>query len=108
MSNGRTHNHASAKSDLVDGRNIKRVHHWSPKASLKGTGFKQPSSPHKHWHIDIAYLNISGTIYYLCMVLDGYSRFIVHWEIRESMTEMEIEIILERARERFPNATPRI
>jgi len=61
-----------------------------------------------HWHIDISYINISGTFYYLCAVLDGYSRYIVHWEIRESMKESEIEIILERAKEKHPEARPRI
>jgi len=81
---------------------------WERKQSKKGTGFNQPSAPHKHWHIDISYLNICGTFYYFCGVLDGYSRYIVHWEIRESMTEADIEIILERAREKFPDATPRI
>ncbi|OSM05297.1 putative transposase [Magnetofaba australis IT-1] len=49
---------------------------WSPSPSQKGTGFKQPSEPHKHWHVDISYLNIQGTFYYLCSVLDGCSRFI--------------------------------
>jgi putative transposase len=51
---------------------------------------------------------LAGTFYYLCSVLDGYSRYLVHWEIRESMTEAEVEIILQRAREKFPQATPRI
>lgn len=81
---------------------------WNGKRSLKGTGFHQPTCVHEHWHIDIAYLNVGGTFYYLCIVLDGFSRMIVHWEIRESMTEQEIECILERAREKFPNARPRI
>ena len=45
--------------------------------SKKGTGFNQPSGPHKHWHVDISYINIAGTFYYLCSVLDGYSRYIV-------------------------------
>ena len=58
--------------------------------------------------IYIAYLNIAGTFYYLCTVLDGYSRFIVHWEIREAMTEQDVEILLQRAREKFPDARPRI
>jgi putative transposase len=40
--------------------------------------------------------------------LDGYSRFIVHWEIRESMTEQDVETIIQRAREKFPGETPRI
>jgi len=76
--------------------------------SRKGTGFVPPSHPHAHWHIDVSYINIAGTFYYLCGVLDGYSRFIVHWEIREHMQEQDIEIILQRARERVPGARPRI
>ena len=81
---------------------------WNRKNSQKGTGFHQPEKPHEHWHIDVSYLNISGTFYYLCSVLDGYSRSIVHGEIRESMKEGEVEIILQRAREKYPDATPRI
>ena len=81
---------------------------WKGKASKKGTGFEQPLQAHGHWHIDISYINISGTFYYLCSVLDGYSRFLVHWDLRESMTETDIEIILERAKERYPEARPRI
>lgn len=76
--------------------------------SAKGQGFTQPSQPHAHWHIDVSYLNICGTFYYLCTVLDGYSRYIVHWEIRETMTEADVETILQRAHEAFPDATPRI
>lgn len=78
------------------------------KPSKKGTGFVQPIGPHDHWHIDVSYINIAGTFYYLCSVLDGFSRYIVHWEIRESMKEAEIELIVQRAREKFPWASPRI
>jgi len=81
---------------------------WNHKPSLKGTGFVQPLRPHEHWHIDVSYINIGGTFYYLCSVLDGCSRFIVHWEIRESMKEDEVEVILQRAREKYPQAHPRI
>jgi putative transposase len=76
--------------------------------SKKGTGFVQPLQPHEHWHVDIAYLNISGTFYHLCSILDGYSRSIIHWEIRETMTEAEVETIVQRAREKFPGEKPRI
>jgi len=71
-------------------------------------GCSKPLQANGHWHIDISYINISATFYYLCSVLDGYSRFIVHWDLRESMTETEIEIILERAKEQYPEAKPRI
>jgi len=81
---------------------------WNAKPSAKGTGFVQPLGPHEHWHIDVAYLNICGTFYYLCSILDGFSRYVVHWEIRESMTELDVEIILQRARELFPEAYCRI
>lgn len=76
--------------------------------SGKGKGFAQPSAPHAHWHIDITYINLAGTFYYLCAVLDGYSRYIVHWEIREQMQEADIEIILQRAREHVGEVSPRI
>lgn len=76
--------------------------------SRKGTGFDQPLRPHEHWHVDVSYINVVGTFFYLCSLLDGYSRFIVHWELRESMTEAEVETIIQRARERFPDARPRI
>ena len=81
---------------------------WNRKESKKGTGFHQPLKPHEHWHIDISYINICGTFYYMCSVLDGFSRYIVHWEIRKQMTEMDVEIILQRAREMFPEAKPRV
>lgn len=81
---------------------------WNRRPSKKGTGFVQPLAPHDHWHVDIAYLNIAGTFYYLCSLLDGASRAIVHWEIREAMTEVDVECIVQRAREVYPNARPRI
>jgi putative transposase len=81
---------------------------WNGKTSKKGTGFQQPLKPHEHWHIDVSYLNVCGTFYYLCSVLDGFSRYIVHWEIRRQMVEQDVEIILQRAHEKFPAATPRI
>ena len=80
----------------------------SPNITKKGTGFVQPLQAHEHWHVDVSYLNIAGTFYFLCSVLDGFSRFIAHWEIREKMEESDVEIIIQRAREKFPNAKPRI
>jgi len=81
---------------------------FNGKKSKKGTGFVQPLKAHEHWHIDISYINICGTFYYLCSILDGFSRYIVHWEIRESMKESDVEIILQRAHEKFPDAESRI
>lgn len=84
------------------------LNRWNRKQSKKGAGFVQPLKAHEHWHIDVSYINICGTFYYLCSILDGFSRYIVHWEIRESMKETDVEIILQRALEKFPDAKPRI
>lgn len=81
---------------------------WNGKPSKKGTGFEQPLAAHQHWHIDVSYINISGTFYYLCSILDGCSRYIVNWDLREAMTEADIEIILQAAKEKYPEARPRI
>ena len=75
---------------------------WKPKPSFKGTGFVKPLAPHAHWHVDVSYINIAGTFFYLC------SRAIVHWELREAMTEADVEIILQRGLEKYPHAKPRI
>lgn len=85
-----------------------RMNKWNKTVSKKGTGFMQPLKAHEHWHIDVSYINICGTFYYLCSILDGYSRYIVDWEIGLKMTEVDIEILLQRARERFPDARPRV
>jgi transposase InsO family protein len=52
----------------------------------------------------VSYINISGAFYYLCSILDGCSRYLVNWDLRESMTEADIEVMLERAKELHPEA----
>jgi len=81
---------------------------WNGKASQKGKGFQQPTRAHEHWHVDVCHINICGTFYYLCAILDGYSRYVVHWEIRESMREPDVEIVIQRAREKVPGVKPTI
>ncbi len=88
------------EADLLNNRKLK--------PSKKGTGFIQPEKKHEHWHIDVTYLNLSGTFYYMCSVLDGFSRYIVSWDIREAMKEKNIEMIIQKGMEQFPGAKPRI
>ena len=85
-----------------------RLDRWNRSPSKKGTGFVQPLKAHDHWHVDISYINVAGTFFYLCSLLDGYSRVIVHWDIRSAMTELDVECIVQRAREKYPDARPRI
>lgn len=81
---------------------------WNGKRSKKGTGFVQPLSVHEHWHVDISYLNIGGTFYYLCCLLDGCSRYLVHWDIKSAMKESDVELIIQQAIEKNPGVKPRI
>ena len=78
------------------------------KESSKGNGFVQPLKPHEHWHTDISYLKIGGTIYFFISVLDGCSRTVLHWEIRESMKEQDAEMVVQRALEKYPEVRPRL
>lgn len=75
-------------------------------AKARGSGFVQPSRPHQHWHLDISYINFKGTFVYLVVLIDGYSRYIVHWELRMSVEALDVEILLERALEKFPGERP--
>ena len=81
---------------------------WNTKTSKKGNGFKQPLKPHEHWHVDISYVNILGSIFFLISVLDGASRYVVHHELRRNMTEYDVQLTIERAKEKSPDARPRI
>jgi len=81
---------------------------FTKKPSRKGTGFDQPLKGHEHWHIDVSYINICGTFYFCATILDGCSRLIVHWDIRPEMKEIDIEAIVQLAKERYPDARPRI
>jgi transposase InsO family protein len=76
--------------------------------SKKGQGFIQPLRPHEHWHVDVSYLDVGGTFYYLCSILDGCSRHIVHWEILDTRTAADVQTIIQRGREKFPGVTPRL
>ncbi|WP_238527707.1 IS3 family transposase [Lentisphaera araneosa] len=80
----------------------------SIKKSKKGNGFEQPLQAHEHWHTDISYVKVNKRFYFFIGVLDGYSRCLLHWEIRESMNEQDAEIVVKRALEKYPQARPRI
>lgn len=85
------------------------LNRWNEKkSSQKNTGFTQPTRPHEHWHIDISYVKIRCNFYFLISVLDGYSRYIVHSELRSHMQEYDIQVVLQKAFEKYPREKPRI
>jgi len=78
------------------------------KNKRKGIGYEQPEEAHKQWHIDISYVNVLGTFLFLVAIIDGYSRFIVHHELRAAMQEKDVQLVVQRALDRFPSHRPRI
>jgi len=90
---------------LKEGQLLNR---WSRSQGFEKPGFTQPIHAHQHWHVDISYINILGSIFFLITVLDGKSRYVVAHDLRTRMSEYDVELVIEQARERFPNARPRI
>lgn len=78
------------------------------KKSSKGHGFDQPEKPHEHWHIDIKYVNFNGTFLFLIDIIDGYSRYIVHHELRTHMQESDVQITVQKALEKYKGVNPRL
>ncbi len=94
-----------------------RLDRWNRRPSKKGTGFKQPQQPHEHWHTTRCGANRlhQHRRHLLLPLLDPRWLQPLHrpsrgdrCAIRESMKESEVELIIERARERFPGLKPRI
>lgn len=85
------------------------LNRWNKiKKSSRGNGFIQPTEPHQHWHTDIKYVNFHGAFLFLISVIDGYSRYIVHHELRMNMQEFDVEITVQRALEKYSGVKPRL
>lgn len=68
----------------------------------------KPKYPHHHWHTDIAYIKVQGVFYFLIMMLDGYSRFVLDWELMPDMLGSSVESFVQRVKEKYPHAKPRL
>lgn len=80
------------------------------KRSSKSSGcynFK-PAAPHQQWHTDILYLWVKNRWYFFVGVLDAYSRYIVHWELLESMSGADVRAVLHSALKKYPEHNPRL
>ncbi len=61
--------------------------------------------PNHVWGIDITYIRLETGWLYLVAVLDWYSRYIVSWELDQSL---ELPFVLEAAQRALAQATPQI
>lgn len=81
---------------------------WAALAEEEKQGFVQPVTVHEQWHIDFSYIRICGVFYYFISILDGYSRKILVWSLCQNMEGLNAEILTMRAKELYPEASPRI
>lgn len=81
---------------------------WNKSGEEHEKGYKQPEKPNEQWHTDFSYIRIGAKFYYFSAVLDGYSRKILVWDLFDDMKEYNVELLITRAKELYPNAKPRI
>jgi transposase InsO family protein len=62
----------------------------------------EPDHADQVWHTDLMYLFIRPRWYYLVDIVDGYSRFLVHWSLNRTMTADTVTLTVQEALERLP------
>ena len=88
-------------------RDAEVLRHRVRGSTKKGSGFDQPTQPHEHWHMDISYVKIGDRFYFLICVLDGFSRSIIHWDLRNAMKDEDVGVVQQASMEKHPDAHPR-
>ena len=66
-----------------------------------------PKRPDEVWHIDLMYLRLSGRWYYLVDIIDGYSRFLVHWSLNTTMLADTVTLTVQEALEHLDPKPPK-
>lgn len=69
-----------------------------------------PRRPDEVWHVDLMYVRLAGRWYYLVDIVDGYSRFLVHWSLNTTMLAETVTLTVQQALDQLqkPEAPPRI
>ena len=53
---------------------------WKRSVSVRQK-LPEPTFADEIWHADFSYIRVPPRWYYLATLLDGYSRYLVHWEL---------------------------
>lgn len=69
----------------------------APPASLQRP--PAPERPDEVWHIDLMYVRLGSGWFYLVDILDGYSRFLVHWSLNRTMAAETVVLTTQEALE---------
>lgn len=91
--------------NILDRRDL--LYRWKRSQSV-GPMVTKPTKPNQRWHTDIMYLWINGRWYFFVGVIDGYSRYLIDWELLVSMRADEVTLVMQRALEKNPGLRPEI
>lgn len=64
----------------------------------------QPTHVHHTWHTDIAYVKLFDVFYFLIVMLDGYSRYVLDWDLLTDMTGETVATFAQRVLDAYPEA----
>ena len=67
---------------------------------------KAPERPNQIWHIDLMYVRVERTWYYLVDILDAYSRYLVHWTLNPTMLSHTVTLTVQGALEKWKPSEP--
>lgn len=65
-----------------------------------------PDRPDQVWHVDLMYLYIRPRYYYLVDILDGYSRYLVHWNLNLTMHADLVMLAVQEALDTLSTRQP--
>ena len=77
-----------AESGQLQDRYRPREHRGAP---------AKPHAPDMVWHVDLMYLRIGAQDFYLIDIIDGYSRYLVHWSLQTTMRAETVTGTLQEA-----------
>ncbi|ACA59268.1 integrase, catalytic region [Candidatus Desulforudis audaxviator MP104C] len=81
---------------LCPGPNLSKRNHQHHVYPYLPRGVK-PESPDHVWGIDITYIRMKGRFMYLVAIIDWYSRYILRWELSETLEQSFVIRALKRA-----------
>lgn len=55
----------------------------------------EATAPHQHWFLDLTYIPVGDIFWYLIVLIDLYSRYIVGWELSPSAWARDIKRVID-------------
>ena len=76
----------------------------APKSTAAKTYADKPTHVHHTWHVDIAYVKLQDIYYYLIVMIDGYSRYVLDWELLYDMKGDTVSLFAQKVLDQYPEA----